>query len=121
MSGDQMTRNTSIGTAMAKYPAEHMTEKILSTVSEEIGIEQSQLSETGSFVDMGVDSLMSLSITGRIREELDLDLPTTFLSIILALVKRLWRSRLCWERAGATVLLRLAIAKALLLQTKWTH
>lgn len=78
MSGDQMTRNTSIGTAMARYPAEHMTEKILSTVSEEIGIEQSQLSEMSSFVDIGVDSLMSLSITGRLREELDLDLPTNF-------------------------------------------
>lgn len=78
MSGDQMTRNTSIGTDMAKYPAEEMTEKLLSTVSEEIGVERSQLLETSNFVDMGVDSLMSLSITGRIREELDLDLPTTF-------------------------------------------
>lgn len=78
MSGDQMTRNTSIGTDMAKYPAEDITEKLLSTVSEEIGIERSQLVETSNFVDMGVDSLMSLSITGRIREELDLDLPTNF-------------------------------------------
>ena len=78
MSGDQMTRNTSIGTDMAKYPAEEMTEKLLSTVSEEIGVERSQLLETSNFADMGVDSLMSFSITGRIREELDLDLPTTF-------------------------------------------
>lgn len=78
MSGDQLTRNTSIGTDMAKYPADDMTEKLLSTVAEEIGIERSQLLETSNFVDMGVDSLMSLSITGRIREELDLDLPTTF-------------------------------------------
>lgn len=78
MSGDEMTRNTSIGTDMAKYPAYDMIEKLLSTVSEEIGIERSQLLETSNFVDMGVDSLMSLSITGRIREELDLDLPTTF-------------------------------------------
>ena len=78
MSGDQMTRNTSIGTDMAKYPAENITEKLLSTVCEEIGIERSQILETSNFVDMGVDSLMSLSITGRVREELDLDLPTTF-------------------------------------------
>lgn len=77
-SGDQMTRNTSIGTDLAKYTAEDITEKLLSTVSEEIGIEQSQLLEMSDFVDMGVDSLMSLSITGRIREELDLDLPMTF-------------------------------------------
>lgn len=78
MSGDQMTRNTSIGTDMVKYPAEDMIEKLLSTVSEEIGIEQSQLLEMDNFVDMGVDSLMSLTITGRLREELDLDLSTTF-------------------------------------------
>ena len=78
MSGAQMTRNTSIGTDLCKYPAEDMTEKLLSTVSEELGIEQSQLLEMSDFVDMGVDSLMSLSIIGRIREELDLDLPSTF-------------------------------------------
>ena len=41
MSGDQMTRNTSIGTDMAKYPADDKTEKLLSTVAEEIGIERS--------------------------------------------------------------------------------
>ena len=78
MSGAQMTRNTSVGTDLCKYPAEDITEKLLSTVSEELGIEQSQLLEMSDFVDMGVDSLMSLSIIGRIREELDLDLPSTF-------------------------------------------
>ena len=78
MSDNQITRNTSIETDMAKYPAEEITEKLLSTVSEEIGVERSQLLETSNFVDMSVDSLMSLSITERIREELDLNLPTTF-------------------------------------------
>lgn len=78
MSGGQMTRNTSIGSSLAKYSTESTTEKLLSTVSEELGIEQSELLEMGSFADMGVDSLMSLTITGRIREELELDIPTTF-------------------------------------------
>ena len=78
MSGAHMTRNTSVGTDLCKYPAEDITEKLLSTVSEELGIEQLQLLEMSDFVDMGVDSLMSLSIIGRIREELDLDLPSTF-------------------------------------------
>lgn len=77
-SGDQITPNTSIGTDMVKVPAEDVLRKLLSTVSEEIGIEQSQILEMGNFADMGVDSLMSLSITGRMREELDLDLPTSF-------------------------------------------
>lgn len=78
MSGDIMTRNTSIGSTMAKYSNESTIEKLLSTISEELGIEQSELLEMGNFADMGVDSLMSLTITGRIREELELDIPTSF-------------------------------------------
>ena len=78
MSGGKMTRNASIESAMAKYSVESTAEKLLSTVCEELGIEQSELLEIGNFADMGVDSLMSLTITGRIREELDLDIPTSF-------------------------------------------
>ena len=77
-SGGHMTRNTSIGTDLAKYPANDMIEKVLGIVAEEVGIDQLELTETSNFADIGVDSLMSLSITGRIREELDLDVPTTF-------------------------------------------
>ena len=77
MSGE-MTRNTSIGSAMAKHSTESTTEKLLCTISEELGIAQSELLEMGNFADMGVDSLMSLTITGRVREELELDFPTSF-------------------------------------------
>jgi iterative type I PKS product template protein len=51
---------------------------ILDILSDELGMEQSELPDTAVFDDIGVDSLMSLSITGRIREELDLDVPTSF-------------------------------------------
>lgn len=78
MAGDEITRNTSIGSSLAKYSTDITAEKLLSTVSEELGIEQSELLEMDNFADMGVDSLMSLTITGRIREELELDIPTTF-------------------------------------------
>ncbi|MCJ1434804.1 hypothetical protein MMC27_004174 [Xylographa pallens] len=78
MSGGDLTRNTSIGSAMAKYSTESTTEKLLSIISEELGIEQSELLEMGSFADMGVDSLMSLTISGRVREELEVDIPTSF-------------------------------------------
>ena len=78
MSGSEMTRNTSIGSGMAKYSTESATEKLLSITSEELGIEQSEILEGGDFADMGVDSLMSLTISGRIREELELDIPTSF-------------------------------------------
>lgn len=78
MSGGEITQNTSTGSTMAKASTESITEKILSTVSEELGIEQSELLEMENFANMGVDSLMSLTITGRIREELELDIPTSF-------------------------------------------
>lgn len=78
MDGAQITRNTSVGTDLCSYPTEDIIEKLLGTVSEEIGIERDQILEMSDFADMGVDSLMSLSIIGRVREELDLDLPSNF-------------------------------------------
>lgn len=64
--------------AVSNYSTEDATEKLLSIISEELGIEQSELLEMGNFADMGVDSLMSLTISGRAREELDLDIPSSF-------------------------------------------
>jgi naphtho-gamma-pyrone polyketide synthase len=52
--------------------------KILEIISDELGTEPSELDDLAGFGDMGVDSLMSLSITGRIREELDMDIPSSF-------------------------------------------
>jgi acyl carrier protein len=81
MSGAQMTRNTLIGTDLCNYPTQDITEKLLSTVSGELGIEQTHILAMSDFTDMDVDSLMSLSVVGRIREEFNLNLPTTFFSI----------------------------------------
>lgn len=53
-------------------------DKILEIISDELGTEPSELDDVAEFGDMGVDSLMSLSITGRIREELDMDIPSSF-------------------------------------------
>ncbi|KAL9114954.1 MAG: hypothetical protein Q9227_001197 [Pyrenula ochraceoflavens] len=71
--------NTVPATSSASVQSsEKATETLLAIVSEEVGIEQSELLNMGNFADMGVDSLMSLTITGRIREELDTDIPTSF-------------------------------------------
>ena len=77
-SGGEITRNTSFGGEITEYTTESTVEKTLSIISEELGIDQSDLLEMGAFAAMGVDSLMSLTISGRIREELDLDIPTSF-------------------------------------------
>ena len=77
-SGGEMNRNTSFRAEMTEYSTESTVEKTLSIISEELGIEQSELLEMNVFSAMGVDSLMSLTISGRIREELDLNIPTSF-------------------------------------------
>ncbi|OGM39160.1 hypothetical protein ABOM_012237, partial [Aspergillus bombycis] len=49
-------------------------QQAIQIISEESGIAVSDLTGTASFVDIGIDSLLSLAITARFREELNLDL-----------------------------------------------
>ncbi|KAK7417367.1 hypothetical protein QQX98_004644 [Neonectria punicea] len=50
---------------------------ILAIISEEVGVDLGDLKPETEFAELGLDSLLSLTITGRMREELDLDLPST--------------------------------------------
>lgn len=54
--------------------ASELTVKALDIMAAEIGVEPSELADTIPFTDLGVDSLISLSISGRFREELDLEI-----------------------------------------------
>ncbi|KAL9619045.1 MAG: hypothetical protein Q9160_006300 [Pyrenula sp. 1 TL-2023] len=74
----EIVENTPAPSSVTNQSSTKATETLLSIVSEEVGIEQSELLDMGTFADMGVDSLMSLTITGRIREELETDIPTSF-------------------------------------------
>ncbi|USW47943.1 Putative thioesterase, Acyl transferase domain superfamily, phosphopantetheine binding ACP [Septoria linicola] len=47
----------------------------LKILSEESGLVDTELTDEVSFADVGVDSLMSLVITSRLRDELDMDFP----------------------------------------------
>lgn len=47
--------------------------QVLDIISEESGIERGELKDDTSFVSIGVDSLLSLIITSRLRDELDFD------------------------------------------------
>ena len=51
-----------------------LTAKALTIMAAEIGVEASELADNIPFADLGVDSLMSLSIAGRFRENLDLEI-----------------------------------------------
>ncbi|CAM1511659.1 Fc.00g091720.m01.CDS01 [Cosmosporella sp. VM-42] len=50
---------------------------ILAIISEEVGVDINELKPDTEFLELGLDSLLSLTITGRMREELDLDLPSS--------------------------------------------
>jgi Phosphopantetheine attachment site. len=52
--------------------------QIASILAEEIGVEPEELNGDANLAEMGLDSLMSLTVLGKIREDLDLDLPGEF-------------------------------------------
>ncbi|GAB1193046.1 hypothetical protein APSETT444_002248 [Aspergillus pseudonomiae] len=51
--------------------------RALSILAQEVGLAESDISDDLVFADYGVDSLLSLTITGRYREELNLDLESS--------------------------------------------
>ncbi|OQE35476.1 hypothetical protein PENCOP_c013G03618 [Penicillium coprophilum] len=52
--------------------------QITAILAEEIGVDPGELSGDANLGEMGLDSLMSLTVLGKIREDLDLDLPGEF-------------------------------------------
>ena len=51
--------------------------KAMDLIAAEIEVDQSELADAVQWSDLGVDSLMSLTISGKFREDMDLDLPST--------------------------------------------
>ncbi|KAJ6022161.1 hypothetical protein N7540_007665 [Penicillium herquei] len=60
--------------ASPKSPGTGMITKALSILAEEVGMSSSEMTDDLNFADYGVDSLLSLTVTGRYREEMSLDL-----------------------------------------------
>ena len=54
-----------------------VTSQVMDIIAEECGVALSELADGNSFADLGVDSLMQLAISGRMRESLELDIPST--------------------------------------------
>lgn len=51
--------------------------RVMTIISEEAGLDSAELGQNSEFAEFGIDSLLSLTITGRLQEELGLSLPTT--------------------------------------------
>ena len=47
---------------------------VMDILAKEVGVTEDELADNIAFTDLGVDSLMSLTVSGRIREDLDIDL-----------------------------------------------
>lgn len=54
--------------------------RALTIIAEEVGLQISDLVPTADFSDFGVDSLLSLNIAGRFREELDIEVEASLFS-----------------------------------------
>lgn len=63
-------------TANAISTRSNLVSRVLEIVAEEIGLAASELTPSSAFADLGVDSLLSLTITSRLREEVELDVPS---------------------------------------------
>jgi len=52
--------------------------KICTVLADEIGLKVEEVWNAPSLAELGLDSLMSLTVLGRLRDELNIDLPTDF-------------------------------------------
>ena len=52
----------------------------LAIMAEEVGLDESEISPSNSFADLGIDSLLSLNIASRLRAELGLDVEGSLFS-----------------------------------------
>ena len=86
--------------AMGVVDGQSVTGQALAIIAEELGCDISELVDPISLSDMGIDSLMSLSISGRFREELGLDISSGVFND-LDTVRDLKRYLLQFETADA--------------------
>lgn len=70
---------TPLTTAIVQEPSGGASaiQQVLQIICDEVGIDAGQFTEDTDFADLGVDSLMSLTILGVLRESLDMDVPAS--------------------------------------------
>ncbi|OBT76080.1 Type I Iterative Polyketide synthase (PKS) [Pseudogymnoascus sp. 05NY08] len=65
---------------LIKLPSNDIISQIMAIISDEARLDPSELKSNTEFADFGIDSLLSLTILGRLRDEVGLDLPSTLFS-----------------------------------------
>lgn len=61
----------------APKPAGGLAQKAFDIIAQEIDVDHSELVDNVQWTDLGVDSLMSLTISGKFREDLDLEIESS--------------------------------------------
>ncbi|GES58867.1 polyketide synthase [Aspergillus terreus] len=74
----EMIGENPLESVSANVSSSEAMDGFLAIVCEEVGVDLEELLEVQNFARAGVDSLMSLTITGRAREDLDMDIPSSF-------------------------------------------
>ncbi|KAK2629894.1 hypothetical protein QTJ16_000714 [Diplocarpon rosae] len=69
----EVTKMTKASKKLEIQVTSNLVARALRIIADEVGCELSELADELSLSDLGVDSLMSLSISGRFREDLELD------------------------------------------------
>ncbi|KAH8601091.1 PKS16 protein [Bisporella sp. PMI_857] len=59
-------------------PPDHVLSSVTSLIITELGIDGSEVEASTRFADVGLDSLLTISILGALREELSISLPSSF-------------------------------------------
>lgn len=60
-----------------KVSTSSMTSRVMKIIAEETDVDMSELVDEAAFENLGVDSLMSLTISAKFREDLDLEISST--------------------------------------------
>lgn len=56
---------------------ESITSRVMAIIAEEMDIDQAEFADSVEWANLGLDSIMSLTICGRLREELEMDVDST--------------------------------------------
>lgn len=56
---------------------ESITSRVMAIIAEEMDIDQAEFADSVEWANLGLDSIMSLTICGRLREELEMDVEST--------------------------------------------
>ena len=61
-------------------PPKSTTTQVMAIIAEEMNIDEAEFADSVEWANLGLDSIMSLSICGRLREELEMDVESTIFS-----------------------------------------